>query len=397
MTELPEELSAQALTRTDLQREILRIERDQTLTDQQRDAARQGLFSRGYEQRKANEARHCRASRDASVLQPSYSPLVDPATGERHLGCDHYVRKCKIKAECCGLWVVCRLCHDDPSLSMDHQIDRFAIKELLCMACNTVQLVGERCVKPDCGVQFGDYSCLVCNFFDSTPGKDVYHCDKCGICRIGKDSENVHCGRCNACICADSLPTHKCIPESLAADCPICNVDMFTSTSPVVYMQCGHTMHSHCFDIYTSTNYTCPLCNKALTDMSGYYAHISELLAHEKMPAEYANHVSKISCHDCDHKSTAPYHFVYHKCNPDDGGCGGYNTRVLKTVTMNTAPDNSSEEVAGTGSSTAEIVAAAIAHDPISIGSFGETTTPATTHFVVGSDGDGSDGDMSDA
>jgi Zinc-ribbon len=65
--------------------------------------------------------------------------------------------------------------------------------------------------------------------------------------------------------------------------------------------------------------------------MSGYYSHIDQLVALDEIPAQFANHVNNILCYDCGVKSSAPYHFVYHKCNPREGGCGGYNTRVLKT------------------------------------------------------------------
>jgi Zinc-ribbon len=85
------------------------------------------------------------------------------------------------------------------------------------------------------------------------------------------------------------------------------------------------------FDEYTRKNYTCPLCCKALTDMSGYYKQIDRILQIDRMPPEYENHFSDIVCYDCSHKSRAKYHFVYHKCED----CGGYNTRVLQSVVVN--------------------------------------------------------------
>ena len=36
--------------------------------------------------------------------------------------------------------------------------------------------------------------------------------------------------------------------------------------------------------------------------------------------------VSWVLCNDCEQKSFAKHHFLYHKCV-----CGSYNTRVLKT------------------------------------------------------------------
>ena len=46
------------------------------------------------------------------------------------------------------------------------------------------------------------------------------------------------------------------------------------------------------------------------------------------MPEEYSDTYSYIYCNDCEKKSHAKYHFVYHKC----GHCKGYNSNVLGTV-----------------------------------------------------------------
>ncbi|KAG0096867.1 hypothetical protein BGZ93_003879 [Podila epicladia] len=65
----------------------------------------------------------------------------------------------------------------------------------------------------------------------------------------------------------------------------------------------------------------------ALGNMSGYYAKIDSLLAEQTMPPEYANIFSIVLCNDCEVKSEAPYHFLYHRCDK----CKGYNTKVLET------------------------------------------------------------------
>lgn len=61
--------------------------------------------------------------------------------------------------------------------------------------------------------------------------------------------------------------------------------------------------------------------------MTEYFKRIDAMLAQHKMPAEYENWASYILCNDCEKKSEAKYHFLYHKCGP----CGSYNTKVLKT------------------------------------------------------------------
>ena len=46
------------------------------------------------------------------------------------------------------------------------------------------------------------------------------------------------------------------------------------------------------------------------------------------MPDEYKDTYSHIYCNDCEKKSHAKYHFIYHKC----GHCNGYNSKVLGTL-----------------------------------------------------------------
>lgn len=96
--------------------------------------------------------------------------------------------------------------------------------------------------------------------------------------------------------------------------------------------------------------------------MSSYYRRIDSLLAEQTMPSEYADSLSIVLCNDCEVKSEAPYHFLYHKCDQ----CKGYNTKVietfkrssrreapvvLSTVAVETVPENITS---GDGSTTSE-------------------------------------------
>mmetsp|Transcript_8705 Transcript_8705/g.21690 ORF Transcript_8705/g.21690 Transcript_8705/m.21690 type:complete len:371 (+) Transcript_8705:446-1558(+) len=242
------------------------------------------------------------------------------------MGCKHYPRSCKLKAKCCGKFVSCRLCHDE--MIDDHKIDRFATEEVLCMKCGDVQPVGQNC--RSCNVTFAKYFCGTCNFYDDTPDKDIYHCDGCGICRVGKGIgiDNFHCNKCNSCVTLASRSKHQCFENSLQSDCPVCSEFLFTSVLPVVFMRCGHTMHSGCFDEYTKNhNYTCPICSKSLSDMKEYYAELEALVTadREHLPQALKSTVSKILCNDCGAKTEAPFHYFYHKCS----SCTGWNTRVI--------------------------------------------------------------------
>eukprot|EP00126_Sphaerothecum_destruens_P013211 Sdes_comp22609_c0_seq1m21035 len=50
---------------------------------------------------------------------------------------------------------------------------------------------------------------------------------------------------------------------------------------------------------------------------------------------------SLIFCSDCELRSVATFHFVYHKCQM----CGGFNTRVLKTFdSINDSPPSEEQE-----------------------------------------------------
>lgn len=69
--------------------------------------------------------------------------------------------------------------------------------------------------------------------------------------------------------------------------------------------------------------------------MSAYFARIDAFLKAQTMPQEYENFVSQILCNDCEKKSTAKYHFLYHKCSH----CNGYNTTVLKTKELDRPED----------------------------------------------------------
>ncbi len=41
----------------------------------------------------------------------------------------------------------------------------------------------------------------------------VYHCDKCGICRVGGKENFKHCDTCGMCIDVEFFDTHKCQGE----------------------------------------------------------------------------------------------------------------------------------------------------------------------------------------
>lgn len=107
---------------------------------------------------------------------------------------------------------------------------------MLCMKCKTIQPAAQDC--NSCHVQLAAYYCDVCKLWDDDPAKPIYHCDDCGICRIGRGlgQDYFHCKKCNVCMNINFKGDHKCIERNLECDCPICGEYMFTSTTTVIFM-----------------------------------------------------------------------------------------------------------------------------------------------------------------
>jgi len=80
--------------------------------------------------------------------------------------------------------------------------------------------------------------------------REIYHCPYCNLCRVGKGLgiDYFHCMNCNACM-ARSLSVHVCREKCLEDNCPICHEYIFTSSTPVKALYCGHLMHSTCFQV----------------------------------------------------------------------------------------------------------------------------------------------------
>ncbi|KAJ0238371.1 hypothetical protein HA466_0240170 [Hirschfeldia incana] len=237
-------------------------------------------------------------------------------------GCEHYKRNCKF-----GLYVVisCSL--------VGSAMTKKLVSEMLCMRCLKVQPVGPICTTPSCdGFPMAKHYCSMCKLFDDE--RAVYHCPFCNLCRVGEGLgiDYFHCMTCNCCL-GMKLVNHKCLEKSLETNCPICCEFLFTSSETVRALPCGHYMHSACFQAYTCSHYTCPICGKTLGDMGVYFGMLDALLAAEELPDEYKDRCQDILCNDCQRKGTTRFHWLYHKC----GSCGSYNTRVIRSET--TAPD----------------------------------------------------------
>lgn len=97
------------------------------------------------------------------------------------LGCEHYLRNVKLQCSTCNRWYTCRFCHDAVE---DHTLVRKETKNMLCMLCGTAQRAAESC--SHCGETAARYYCGICKLWDDDPERSIYHCDDCGICRVGR-------------------------------------------------------------------------------------------------------------------------------------------------------------------------------------------------------------------
>lgn len=128
-------------------------------------------------------------------LKPTYYQKPQPHSKDRDqegssmeieevtngLGCEHYKRNIKLQCSACNRWYTCRFCHDAVE---DHMLNRRETKNMLCMLCGCAQPASEECAL--CSERGAWYYCDVCKLWVDDPEKSIYHCNDCGICRVGK-------------------------------------------------------------------------------------------------------------------------------------------------------------------------------------------------------------------
>ncbi|EDN94333.1 hypothetical protein SS1G_10206 [Sclerotinia sclerotiorum 1980 UF-70] len=234
-------------------------------------------------------------------LERTYAPLdpveVDDGSEETEntedsipmLGCKHYKRNVKLQCSTCDRWYTCRLCHDEVE---DHILIRHETKNMLCMVCGCAQRAGEFCV--ECGERAAWY----------------------------------YCGTCGVCMSMSLMDDHKCIERVSDCDCPICGDYMFTSPKPVVFMICGHSIHSACYIEHMQTSYKCPICSRSVVGMETQFRNLDRAIDNQPMPPQFRNTLAMVSCNDCYAKSAVKYHWLGLKC----AICDSYNTAQLSIL-----------------------------------------------------------------
>mmetsp|Transcript_45609 Transcript_45609/g.121263 ORF Transcript_45609/g.121263 Transcript_45609/m.121263 type:complete len:304 (-) Transcript_45609:425-1336(-) len=252
-------------------------------------------------------------------------------------GCEHYSRGCRLVSPCCDEEFWCRFCHnaakDAGNTVNGHTLDRHAVKEVVCGDCNLRQPVSQFCMAKGCSNKFGEYFCKICNFFDDEISKKPFHCEGCGICRVGGRENFFHCETCGCCYATELRNNHRCIQGSMHQNCPVCQENLFNSTSECRVLRCGHTMHRDCLRSLMTLRpplrpVTCPLCSVSIMDNSIYWQQLDMQIARTPMPedAGLPREVT-VLCNDCHATGMVRFHVFGLKC--PNGQCGGYNTRAV--------------------------------------------------------------------
>ncbi|GFH57675.1 RING finger and CHY zinc finger domain-containing protein 1 [Chaetoceros tenuissimus] len=249
--------------------------------------------------------------------------------------CVHYERKCNVVAPCCGKLFGCRVCHDELTNGAHGQMDRFAIREIVCKECNTRQTCSNRCINPQCGITFAEYHCHKCNLWMALANQP-FHCDKCGFCRVGGQQHYRHCDQCSMCINANTFDQHNCLRDKYKNNCPVCREDMHTSRHAPQDLPCGHAIHAHCFRRLASYDYRCPVCKKTVVShrsMAAAWAERASDIDSQPMPNDLAR-VVDIMCNDCEEKSkNLSWHFLGVQCPK----CSSFNTVVEEVINSSTS------------------------------------------------------------
>ncbi|KAF5190749.1 Ring finger and chy zinc finger domain-containing protein [Thalictrum thalictroides] len=262
-------------------------------------------------------------------MEVSVSDSERQDIGKLEYGCEHYKRRCKIRAPCCNKVFTCRHCHNAAMSMLDnpkeqHEIVRTEVNQVICSVCDTEQQVTQKCI--NCGVNMGEYFCGVCNFYDDDISKGQFHCNGCGICRVGGRENFFHCQKCGSCYSTGLIDNHFCLENSMQNNCPVCYEYLFDSLKKTSVMKCGHTMHMDCLDEMTKHNkYCCPMCSKSVLDMSSVWQRMDEEIEATVMPEEYRDKKIWILCNDCNTQSEVRFHIIGLKCTQ----CNSYNTRKV--------------------------------------------------------------------
>ena len=125
------------------------------------------------------------------------------------------------------------------------------------------------------------------------------------------------------CISKKVYDKHNCVTSCVDTLCSVCQEDLFSSTTAVQYLNCGHAIHNMCLLELSQTSFKCPQCKKSLVDMSIQWNFLRSQIT--ESPLEYSSWKVNITCNDCSEKSICKYNLQHlFECNK----CNGFNTQL---------------------------------------------------------------------
>lgn len=279
------------------------------------------------------------------LMNPNINNFIDTSEKSKRMFCKHSKIHLHQIFKCCNKVYPCRFCHDE---DQEHEAKRFDIDYVKCDFCNVSQKKDSACNNPEC-YQFEkkhNYYCHKCNIWKNDSdinlqylnsiliqkinvNKKFFHCNKCGICRVGNSDDYKHCDSCNLCIKKNIFDQHVCKIDVKDKNCPICFEKIWSHSENPHILKCGHAMHYSCFvNTINNHNYYCSICRKSIIDLKPLWSQIDDYMNIQEMPDEYKDWTTFIRCRECNTESTVKYHFEYHKCLNLECGC--YNTDILK-------------------------------------------------------------------
>lgn len=130
--------------------------------------------------------------------------------------------------------------------------------------------------------------------------KGIYHCDKCGICKVGGQETSYHCDGCNCCFKMPMQEDHVCVLNRLDQACSVCLENLQSTRDSICFLKCSHNMHRACLLQYYKTDWKCPICRKSMIDPLLVESQFDEQISGTIMPEEYRNAKVHIYCNDCE-------------------------------------------------------------------------------------------------
>lgn len=155
----------------------------------------------------------------------------------------------------------------------------------------------------------------------------VYHCDECGICRIGGRENFKHCETCGMCIDVEVFDDHKCQAGKFMSKCTVCFEDLFTSRNACHELPCCHSLHWDCFRDLSKVDIRCPICKKTMfpdEDIEEMWSGLREDIAIQPLPPSETRVVDLV-CNDCEKKDS---NRRWHPLGVECLHCNSFNTSI---------------------------------------------------------------------